>query len=185
MASLKPPAPAAPTGGRKRQSEFTRPTTEGGRRERDSSGGGGLPPRDRPSLTRPEPKKSENYGSFLAGLGGGEAKPPRRGETAGGRTASEQRRGGGDNTDIKSTGTGLVRDRSSRRAREGDNDSVSNLDAVSAGSRRREEEFSMSPIKAGDRGAPQDYDRYGENTNRTVSQHPLQGTPQMGNQIYI
>lgn len=167
MASLRPPAPAAPSGGpRKRQSEFARPSAEGSRRERDSSG---LPPRDRPSLTRPEPKKSENYGSFLAGLGGGDSKPPRRGEAAGGRTASEQRRGGADNTDIKSTGTGLIRDRSSRRAREGENDSVSNLDAVSAGSRRREEEYSMSPIKVGDRGVSQDYDRYGENTNRTIS----------------
>jgi hypothetical protein len=181
MASLKPPAPAAPAGGRRRQGEVARPTTDGGRRERDASGSG-LPPRDRPSLTRPEPKKSENYGSFLAGLGGGEAKPARRGDTAGGRTASEQRRG--ENTDIKSTGTALVRDRSSRRGREGDNDSVSNLDAVSAGSRRREEEYSMSPIKPGDRGVSQDFDRYGENTNRTA-QHPLQGTPQMGNQIYI
>ena len=78
-----------------------------------------------------------------------------------------------------------MRDRSSRRAREGDNDSVSNLDAVSAGSRRRGDEYSMSPIKGGDRGVSQDYDRYGENTNRTASQHPNQGTPQMGNQIYV
>jgi hypothetical protein len=62
-----------------------------------------------------------------------------------------------------------VRDRSSRRAREGDNDSVSNLDAVSAGSRRRDDEYSMSPVKGGDRGVSQDFDRYGENTNRTAS----------------
>lgn len=86
MASLKPPSPAAPTGPRKRQSEFARPAAEGVRRERDSSG---LPPRDRPSLARPEPKKSDNYGSFLQVLGGGESKPPRRGETASGRTTSE------------------------------------------------------------------------------------------------
>ena len=79
----------------------------------------------------------------------------------------------------------MVRDRSSRRNREGDNDSVSNVDAISVGSRRRElDEYALSPLKQG-AALSQDYDRYGDNTNRTLSQHGLQATPQIGNQIYI
>lgn len=125
-----------------------------------------MPPRDRPSLQRPEPKKSENYGSFLQGLGGDTSKPLRRGEATGNRTSSEHRRQA-DNQDIKASG--LVRDRSSRRNREGDNDSVSNVDAISVGSRRRElDEYALSPLKQG-AALSQDYDRYGDNTNRTLS----------------
>lgn len=59
--SLKPPAQPA-----KRRSEFGR--RDDGRREKEPSSG--LPPRDRAVLQRPEPKKSDNYGSFLQGLGG-------------------------------------------------------------------------------------------------------------------
>ena len=155
MMALKPPSTSQPG---KRRSEYARREDTGGR-ERSS----GLPPRDRPGIQRPEPKKSENYGSFLQGLGG-DAGKSRSGVDAASR---------GRQNDTRSSG--FARDRSARRGAE--NDSVSNVDAVSVGSRRRDgDDYSGSPVKQG--GAlSQDYDRFGDGTNRTLSQHGAQATP--------
>ena len=97
------------------------------------------------------------------------------------------RRDGGlmssQNADIKSGG---VRDRSSRRPREGENDSVSNLDALSIGSRGNPLNTGIglpgfSPPKAVHTSSV-GQDQY---TNRTQSQ--ANATPYMGNnnQIFV
>jgi len=54
---------------------------------------------------------------------------------------------------MDSKSAGFVRDRSSRRAREGENDSASNIDAMSVGSRRQMDEYNISPLKM-HRGGP-------------------------------
>ena len=138
MMSLRPPTQPAPTQSRRpRQSEFKRDNSAGGSTRPGESG---LPPRERPNIARPQttsqPKDNKNYGSFLQGLGGEASSRPAR--TGGAldvkRTQSENR--GRDSNLMDTKSTGFVRDRSSRRAREGENDSASNIDAMSVGSRR-------------------------------------------------
>jgi len=67
--SLRPPSSGKPPGGpgNKRQSEYKRDTLS-------SKPDSGLPPRERPGA-RASTKDNKNYGSFLAGLGGGGDQP--------------------------------------------------------------------------------------------------------------
>ena len=116
------------------------------------------------SMQRQAGKDNKNYGSFLQGFAG-DSKPPLKDQR---RPISEYRKE--TNVDLKSTG--LVRDRSSR-GRGGDNDST-NMDAISIGSRRHHGD--MSPSKHMGALSVED---------GTTSYQNLQGTPQIGSQIFI
>jgi len=133
--------PAANAAPAKRRSEFKQDKKES------------LPPRGREQPKKPENK---NYGSFLQGLGGD--KNPR---------ARSEYRKEGNNMDINGS---VGRDRSSRRRGEGD-ESASNIDVISLGSRRQAGYANYSPNK--------DQMSQGEDNSY------LHGTPQIGNQIFI
>lgn len=115
-----------------------------------------MPPRGRAA------DNSKNYGSFLKDMADENSSvgPPRRQGT----NVSDGR------------GIGVLssqqmgRERSGRRIREGEGDSVSNVDAVSIGSRGL-------PSRSPDRGGYRDQ----QYTNRTNEQV----TPQLGGQIYV
>lgn len=97
----------------------------------------------------------------MQGLGGNDS------SKGGSRARSEYRKETNSNIDIKSQG--LVRDRSSRRRGEGD-DSASNIDVISLGSRRQAGFNEYSPNK----------DQMSQDDNSYIH-----GTPQIGNQIFI
>jgi hypothetical protein len=98
---------------------------------------------------------NKNYGSFL-----NEFKKPGPGSR--GTTLDTRKADAVGNLDTKSQG--FVRDRSSRRAREGDQDSISNVDAVSHGSRGVNfGQYAASPSKLGG----QTFSQGDEYTNRT------------------
>lgn len=97
-----------------------------------------MPPK---GLGKPSPAENKNYGSFL-----NDFKKPGTGSR--GTTLDTRNVNAAGNIDTKSQG--FVRDRSSRRAREGDQDSMSNVDAVSHGSRGVNfGQYAASPSKLG------------------------------------
>jgi hypothetical protein len=114
MLNLKPPQ-QVPVAGGKRQSTF--------KNSGQSNKGSERPP----TVSRPQPKDSKNYGSFLQGLGAtndtSSTRPPLRGR-------SENRI-----LDSKKP-EGLIRDRSSQNRQDVEQDSASNIDVMSVVSRR-------------------------------------------------
>ena len=95
-----------------------------------------MPPRGRTAgRERDAPKESQNYGRFLQDLKEETTSQPGRREFGVSSTEGRGRDAGYQPSQNADTKSGGVRDRSGRRPREGENDSVSNMDALSIGSR--------------------------------------------------